>query len=289
MKVVLVCPWERHNVRLLAEGASLAGVRLLGQSLLEYWMSDLAMAGVKQVLILADTRPDDIQAIVGRGERWGLSVAVTTESRELTAAQVLLKYDKELTSNTPLKNGIAVLDHFPSMPELPLFTSYADFYKALLAWMPRAMAPDRVGVREVSPGIWMGLHSQIAPNAELRAPCWIGRNVVVGTQSVLGPGTIVEDGSFVETACEIAHSLVGPDTFVGCFAALKSSVAWGSTLINWETNSTTKVVDPFLLCELRQGRQLHPAGWLDRLSDLYARNREDLQVAWKHLLLKKEG
>jgi len=25
------------------------------------------------------------------------------------------------------------------------------------------------------------------------------------------------------------------------------------------------------------------------LSELYARNREDLQVAWKHLLLKKEG
>src|SRR5262245_25043468 len=113
MKVLLICPWERPNIQLLADETSLAGIPLLGQSLVEYWMSHLAMSRVKEVLVLADPRAEQIQAIVGGGERWGLSVTVTTESRELTPAQALLKYDKELTPNAPLKNGIGVLDHFP--------------------------------------------------------------------------------------------------------------------------------------------------------------------------------
>jgi NDP-sugar pyrophosphorylase family protein len=288
MKVLLICPWERSEVQLLSGAAPLATVPLLGQSLLEYWLSHLAASGHKEILILADTRPEAVHAVVGRGERWGVSVTVINESRELSPAQALLKYERELNPNA-LQNGIAVVDHFPGYPELPLFTNYADCYNALLAWMPQAMTPDRIGVKELRPGIWVGLHSQVAPDAQLIGPCWIGKNVYVGSQAVLGPGAIVEDGSFIEPRCEIAQSLVGPDTFVGSFAALRESFAWGSTLINWKTNSTTKVPDPFLLCSLRHRKQQSTAGWLDRLSELYARNREDLQVAWKHLLLKKEG
>src|SRR5204863_6314722 len=150
MKRLLICPSGRTDVSILAESAPLSNVPLLGQSLLEYWLSYMSSSGVKEVSILADDRPEKVRALVGTGARWGLMLNVIEESRELTAAQCLLKYGKELDPATP-QDGITVLDHFPGAPQLPLFSSYSHCFQAVHAWMPHANLPDRVGVRELRP------------------------------------------------------------------------------------------------------------------------------------------
>jgi hypothetical protein len=106
---------------------------------------------------------------------------------------------------------------------------------------------------------------------------------------VLGPNTVVEDGAFIEPGAAIAQSWIGPDTFVGKFAEITESLASGSTLLNWKTNSVLEVPDPFLLCSLRRPRLAQSAGLLTRLSELYSRNKEEVQELWKHLLLGKQG
>jgi len=288
MKAILICPGARSEVGLLSEAVPLSNVPALGRSLLEYWLVHLACSGVKQVLVLANDRSEQVQALVGKGERWGLTIQVVPESRELTAAQALLKYQDDIENATG-GNALVTMDHFPGLPEYPLFKSYADWFAGLQAWMPRAQTPDRVGVRQLAPGVWAGLHSHISPGAQLHAPCWVGENVFVGAKAVLGAGTIVEDGSFIEPAAELGHSYVGPDTFVGRYAEIKDSLAWGNTLINWKTGSLARVPDPFLLCALRASRARRSNGWLARLAELYARNKEDAHLVWKHLLMNKEG
>jgi len=288
MKALLICPSEREAVRLLAERAPLANMPLLGQTLLEYWMSWLANAQVKEVKVLAHDRPEHARAILGAGERWGLTVEVIEESRELTPAQALLKYEKVLQP-TPLPNGIAVLDHFPELSTCPLFSSYGSCFAALNEWMPHANTPDRVGFREVEPGVRLGIHSHISPGAKLLAPCWVGRNAYVGKGAVIGPNSVVEDGSFIEETVEIRDSYIGPDTFVGRYAELGNSFAWGNTLINWKTGSGAVVPDAFMLCALRQPRAAMRHSWVRRISEVYARNKDDVQMVWKHLLMNKEG
>ena len=235
---------------------------MLGQGLLEYWLTFLACARVKDVLVLAQDRIDQVEALVGAGVRWGLNVEVAATSRELTAEEALAKYGPEWTAN--------VLDHFPELPDNPLFTSYRDWFAALQAWMPRARTPDRAGVREVQPGVWIGLHGNVSQQAELRAPCWLGDHVYVGPGAVIGPGSILESGAFVEPDAEVGESLVGPDTFIGRYVQIKDSLAWGDTLINWKTSLEVKVPDAFLLCSLRKP---HPGQrsvrWLDRFADLW--------------------
>ena len=172
---------------------------MLGQGLLEYWLTFLACARVKDVLVLAQDRIDQVEALVGAGVRWGLNVEVAATSRELTAEEALAKYGPEWTAN--------VLDHFPELPDNPLFTSYRDWFAALQAWMPRARTPDRAGVREVQPGVWIGLHGNVSQQAELRAPCWLGDHVYVGPGAVIGPGSILESGAFVEPDAEVGESL----------------------------------------------------------------------------------
>src|SRR5438105_11246580 len=96
MKKFLICPSERAGVRLLSHSAPLALVPMLGQSLLEYWLTHLACAGIKQVALLVNDRAELVRAVAGNGARWGLSLEVLTESRDLTPAEALLKYQQEL-------------------------------------------------------------------------------------------------------------------------------------------------------------------------------------------------
>jgi NDP-sugar pyrophosphorylase family protein len=249
-KALLICPSERPAVAELSRLAPLAAVPLLGQSLLEYWLTHLALGGFKEVHILADDRAEQISKLAGSGARWGLKVEVTTEVRELTAAQAQIKYAAELPVSGP--SAIAVMEHFPGEPDCPLFTSYSNFFAGLARWMPKAKTIDRVGVREVQPGIWLGRHAHVSPDAQLHAPCWIGQNAIVGAHCVIGPMAVLEDRSFVEGGAEIVNSIIGPDTFVGKLAALRRSLALGNMLINWQTNSIAQISDAFLMCALRR-------------------------------------
>lgn len=284
MKAVLICPSPRPAVALLGQTHPLALAPLMGQSLVEYWLSWLSLTGAKEVLVLAHDRPEQVATVVQDGARWGLTAKVMSESRELNPAEVRLKYDAE-----PAELLIEVLDHFPGLTRRPLFASYAGFFAGLREWLPFAITPDRAGPREVRPGIWVGSHSQVAPLAQVHAPCWIGEHVFVGAQAVLGPGTIIEDGSFIEPGVEIADSLIGPDTFVGSLARVNQSLAWGQKLVNWQTGSLTVVPDAFLLSALRQPRRQRSGSWLARLVELYGKNKEEAFLAWKQLLLHKGG
>src|SRR6185437_5854574 len=212
-KALLICPSERPAVNELSRVLPLAAAPLMGESLLEYWLTYLAMGGIKEVRILVNDRPECIHKIAGNGARWGLKVEITTEVRELRAAQAQIKYAAEFPASAP--NRIYVLDHFPDEPDAPIFNSYTDLFAGLTRWMPKARTVDRVGMREVQAGIWIGRHAHVSPEAQLCAPCWIGQHVYVGPKCFIGPHAILEDRSFVEGGAEIVNSLIGPDTFVG--------------------------------------------------------------------------
>ena len=286
MNALLICPSPRPTVRQLTQYAPLAAIPFLGEGLVEYWLTHLALNGVKDVRLLASDRPEQIAGLVGTGARWGLQAQVIREPRELTPAQAEIKYAKELAG--PGQEVIA-LDHFPGSQQI-LFSGYGDLYAGLVEWLPKAKTVDRVGIREVSPGIWVGRNSRISPGAQLRAPCWIGHSVLVGAGTVVGPMAIIEDRAFLEPGAAVSASVIGPDTFVGQFAAIENSFALGDTLVNWKSGMATRVPDAFLLCALRRpviARQ--PGNFLSHLRELYSRYKEDLQVVWKHFLMDKEG
>jgi NDP-sugar pyrophosphorylase family protein len=256
--------------------------------LLEYWLSHLALQGATEVLVLAHDRPEYVKAVAGDGSRWGLSVQVIEESRELTPAMAMLKYAAKLEP-VPSQGTIILLDHFPGAAEWPLFGSYQGLVQGLLHWIPRAITPDRVGMREIKPGVWLGIHSQVASTAQLNPPCWIGEKVFVGAKAIIGPNAIVEGGSFIEPGAEVVHSCVAADTFVGRLARLSNSLVLGQVLVHLPSGLATLVPDPFLLCALRRPRLLRGAGWLGRAAELYERNKEEVVLLWKHLLLHKES
>lgn len=248
MNTLLICPGERPAVAALASTAPLACVPLLGECLIEYWLTHLAGRGVRHVRILASDRPQCVRAQTGDGSRWGLQVEVIPVEREFSTGEAAAFFLPPAPAGQ--EHEVILLDHLPGHPDRPLFESYADWLRMLASWMPEAHTPLRVGLREIQPGVWTGSHAQISPGARLVAPCWIGAHVHIGADAVIGPGAIVEDRAWIEDSVEISHSIVGPDTFVGRLCALDHSLAWGNVLVNCEDNSCLAISDPFVLCGL---------------------------------------
>lgn len=273
MNTLLICPGQEHKVSILGGQLPLVTMPFLGQTLLEYWLSHLARCGTRQVLIAASDRPQEIRGFVGDGSRWGLNVRVSDESRPLSPAEAMLKYSSAPDSTLD-SDSIAVLNHFPGKPDRLLFNAPDEFMAALLEWMPGAVTPDRVGMHEISPGVWAGVHSSISPRAKLKPPCWVGQHVLIEDEATIGPETIIEDGVVVEAVAEIEHSWIGSRTLVGEFTRIDHALAWGNRLLSWETGAEALVPDPFVLCALDHPHSGQGPGLLARAADLYRRNKE---------------
>src|SRR5205823_5759302 len=126
----------------------------------------------------------------------------------------------------PKPNDVILLDHLPELADYPLLESYAEWFAGVFAWLSRAAAAPRIGMREIQPGIWAALRTRIAPSARLQPPCWLGQNVWIGPEAVIGPMTVLEERVVVESGATIARSVVGRETFVGRLTNLDGSLAW---------------------------------------------------------------
>jgi hypothetical protein len=251
MKALLICPSHRPAVPQLAEDGPLAVVPIFGECVASHWLEHLAGLGARDVTVLAADRPEQVRAALGDGARWGVRLEVIAAGLEPTIAEAAARHRPAGAPGwLPAPHDIVLMNHLPDCPPLPLFESYASWFAALLAWMPRALTPARVRVSEIRPGIWVGGRAHVSPLAELIAPCWIGDRAFVEPGAIVGPGAILEDRSVVESEAHVTLSWVGPDTFVGPMTSVASSLAWGSSLTDWRSDSSLRVPDPFLLCSL---------------------------------------
>lgn len=249
-RALVICPDERPAVPALSRRCPLALSPFLGATVLEHALASLATRGATAVTLLAGDRADVIRAAVGNGEAWGLRLEVCAQYRELTPDEALAKHGAARESDgLPRAREALLLDHLPSLPLHPLWESYTAWFKAMLAFAEFA-AKERVGVREVAAGVFVGMRSRIANSARLIGPCWIGANTFIGPLAMVGPDAVIEDDAYVEESAEVVSSVIGPSTYLGALTEVRHSFAWGRHLLNLPSGSSTEIADRFLLDDL---------------------------------------
>jgi NDP-sugar pyrophosphorylase family protein len=263
MKTILICPGYRPGLKQLTDSMPLALVPLLGESLVVYWLVHLASLGAKEVIVCASDRPWAFREAIGSGSRWGLRVQVTAEMYELSAAEARARYGGG-PGWLQAPHDAVLADHLPGLPGHRMGENYAEWYAAVQAWGARAVTPDRTGIKEVAPGVWVGWLSVIPADVELRAPCWIGEKVRIGAGAIIGPHAVVENRSLIAARAEVVRSIVGPETMVGENTEVVDSLALGNTLINWRDGSCLHVPEEFLMCSLRE--QSDATEWFRRIA-----------------------
>lgn len=236
MKVIIHCPIEAPEVPALSRKTPLVLVPFLGSHVLSHALSGLAGEGFKQVRLQAGEKTAEVLRSVGKGEAWGMKIS------------------SGLADDPDFSGARSVtLDSLPQWPDIRLWTNYSSWFKAQMGLMER-LARVRVGMREQQAGVFVGLRTRIAANAQLTGPVWIGDNVYIGAGAIIGPEVVIEDDCYLDDGAEVVASIVGPGTYVGSFTELKHSFAWGCELLSLETGSLTEVQDRFLLGEARAPR-----------------------------------
>lgn len=265
-QAILIAPSDRPNLAFICRHRPLALLPIAGRSLLDLWLAELSNRGISRVLILASDRPEQIRHAAGRGERWGLSIRIAPETRELTAGEALGKHVEDPGGDTPPAAAVPVfvLDRLPGGEP---WTDVAGWFRAVRGRLELA-AHQTVGIREITPGVFVHVRARVARDAELRAPCWIGSHAFVGAGAVVGPDTVIEDGAYVDDRAEVSGSFVGPATYVGSMTELRDSIAWDRALLKWTTGSATVVPDDFLLGALGRRRTRARTSWPGRAAAL---------------------
>lgn len=265
MKSLLVCPPEHSGTPLLSESAPLTHLSLFGKEFISYWVEHLMARGATEIQIIAFDRASQVQTLVDDGSRWGVPIEVISEPCELSLKKIQKKFLAVLDPSQPARRSeIFVADHWPGLPEHKLFTSYAIFFQTLRNCFSPAAASNRIGLRQIQPGVWVGLHSQIPSTAKLIAPCWISDNVSIGKNATIGPMAILEGRVVVGSDSIITQSLISPDTYVGRWTMVQDSIALGNTMINWKNGSHIRVADAFLMCSLSKRTSLRKPRLLER-------------------------
>jgi len=219
-------------------------------------MHHLAAQKFKEIRIVTSEPAEVITEYTGDGSRWGPKVEVFHEVCDLTPEEARKRYKPNYESDwAPEPLDVIEANHLPGLEGCKLFDSYRDWFQALSRWLPIVANSRRIGMRELSSGVWVGRRTKISRQAKLVGPCWIGDHVQIGKDAIIGPNSFLESQVVVDVGASIENSWVGPETFLGALAELKDSLAWGSTLINWKTGSNTVVPDPFLLTSLSDRRE----------------------------------
>jgi len=157
MKIILICPSERHELEELTGNRPLAALPLFGDTALGLWLSHLAARGVKHVKILAADRADYIKTLVGSGEKWGLDATVLSEAIEPTIPEARKKHKPaDGVGYVAEPEDVQIVDHLPWDDSYPMFGDYAAWFGACQVILNQIQPGFRIGMRQFKPGVWVG-------------------------------------------------------------------------------------------------------------------------------------
>ena len=67
---------------------------------------------------------------------------------------------------------------------------------------------------KIEPGKWIAKGAEVPRTAKLRAPCFVGRNSIIGAHATLSSGTIIGADSYVGAGAQIDGSIIMPKSHV---------------------------------------------------------------------------
>ena len=257
----------------------LALVPALGRTLIDLALAGAVRRGATSIIVLAHDRPDQIRAAVGQGQAWGLDIDVLPIPKRLTTDEARARFHSG-ENWLPAPDDVLTLD----MAAGADWTGHLDdpvcYFEGLLGRMGQACG-DRIGMREVMPGVFVGTRAKVSDQAVLKAPCWIGQKAWIASGATVGPDAVVEGGACIDRNATVERSWIGPDTYVGALTEVADSMAWANHLLSLKTGSTVELRDAFLLGGLGKSyRPPVPGSWAGRTAALLA-----LALTWPIVLV----
>jgi NDP-sugar pyrophosphorylase family protein len=115
---------------------------------------------------------------------------------------------------------------------------------------------------EIKPGVWAGHRAEIAKDARLVAPCYIGDGAKIRPGAVITRMSCVERNAEVDIGTMVEDSSIMPLSYVGPGLDICHSVVGYSKIANLARNATVAICDPKLTAELSPSAFVRRVGGL---------------------------
>ena len=259
MKTILICPEHRPASAAFHSMLPLALMPVLGRTLIELHLLDLAANGAKKVLILAADRPEMIRRAVGNGAAWGLEIELIPTRMEMTPEDAVVHYGGKRRCT------VRIIDTLPDGS--PLWPSTAETFNILTSQLDRQNMAGSLTMREVKPQVWISTKARMADGVVVNGPIWIGPHATVRKGAKIGPRTVIEAHAFVDELATIRESWIGPATYLGAATDVSKALIWGRTITHWDDGSQFEPNDSMMLADL-SAKKPKPTSWTERAAAL---------------------
>jgi NDP-sugar pyrophosphorylase family protein len=148
-----------------------------------------------------------------------------------------------------LGDGLGCHVEFPEA-RLSLLDSLAAFHRAHLDILDGHFGGLIIPGRETAPGVKLGYHSTLSPDAIKAVPVLVGSRCRIAKDADLSGYVVVSDDVVVDSRALLRSAVIMPHTYVGELVELDHAIVAGNRLIHVDTGVVTTVTDSFLLATI---------------------------------------
>ena len=276
----------------------------LGKPFVQHVIEYIERLGIGTIALYLSSYADDIERLLGDGERWGLTLEYhlvkqgesvaervihgglepderylfcNARSLPLLSAGQLGEEDVRFTAADGRDTGwswstleaFAAGEQPESRVETVLSIDDGERYRASLATALQLTEHRLITIgRQLKPGIWTGPGVKIAPSARIIPPVFIDRMVSIGEEAVIGPVVELGAGSIVDSGSYVTESTVLPGSYIGKDLDIKQSIVNQHQILRTELKTVYSAVDDILLSPvdfIDSARQGSPVPLLSRV------------------------
>ncbi len=261
---------------------------VMGKPWIQHCIESIERLGVREVAVYLSQYADELEQMIGDGERWGLSVSYHLVKRNVSvpkraASSAFLKDDEPVlycTLNTlpalkpeHLKQSGRFtgsrdtrwrwctrkeLADFASLPETPveaLFLEQPQDYLDTLKSVLSSGGGNLVFLGKLlRTGIWAGPGCSISPSAALVPPVYIGSQVRIGDGAIVGPNAEIGQRSIIDSQSVIIDSSLLPGSYVGKSLDIKQCIIHRSQVLHVPISAVYTSTDGLLLSSVESSR-----------------------------------
>jgi len=224
------------------------------QALLFHWLDAAVDQGTEKVILYVCDRPGDVRKAVENATLWPIEIEITSVAtvENETFDDCIDHLPRTTTLETEPEAGWGLIRYWHSLEQawLVSFTEETKEYGKYAA---------------------IGRSCEIAPDAKLNAPFWLGNHVSIGPGAEVGPGAVIEDGCIVAGNSRIERAHLAAHTYLGPETDLIDAVIHRNNLLNIKREAYVKGLEGFLVAGLEgqsESVQLQGTCWRDRLRAL---------------------
>ncbi|WP_320129929.1 NDP-sugar synthase [uncultured Sphaerochaeta sp.] len=258
---------------------------ILGKPFVQHIIEYIERSGIHEVLIFLSQYADELEQLIGDGERWGISITysllkkTTQISERIITSEAIAedelflfcnslqlpffsknhllepmrfsdeKSDKDLLWSVCTK-AILIQGTTEELQETKVFSLDVCSANTYLESLHKILVRNGEGLimmgKKIREGVWTGPGTKISPSATIVAPVYLGSQVNISSNSIVGPDCEIGNGCIIDTESSVIGSSVFAGSYIGKSLYIKGCLVNQNKILKAELDTVYAATDDLL-------------------------------------------